>query len=63
MLGPSFRIADLGALLGAPASQITAEIRELCGAGLIADGRDGALAMLADAFQAPPVVCANRSWT
>jgi DNA-binding CsgD family transcriptional regulator len=43
VLGPTFRIADLSALLGAPASRITAEIRELCGAGLIGDGSDGEL--------------------
>jgi DNA-binding CsgD family transcriptional regulator len=52
VLGPSFRMADLSALLGAPASRITAEIRELCGAGLIGDGRDGELAFGPDVVRA-----------
>ena len=52
VLGPSFRMADLSALLGAPASRITAEIRELCGSGLITDGRDGELAFGHDLVRA-----------
>jgi DNA-binding CsgD family transcriptional regulator len=52
VLGPTFRIADLSALLGVPASRITAEIRELCGAGLIADGSDGELAFGLDPARA-----------
>src|SRR4051794_41373653 len=44
VLGPSFRMADVSALVEAPASRLTAEVRELCSAGLVTDGRNDELA-------------------
>jgi DNA-binding CsgD family transcriptional regulator len=39
-MGPSFRMADLATVLGTPASALLDPVRELIGAGLLAEGED-----------------------